>query len=252
LAIQEYWYDRQLRNYILQFCSVFTGLNVMTGKGEDGKQAMFGVPVIVGSKDRVAAALMASNTQNKPFGVPVMAAQLIGLDLAPERKKGVGVVDRKVFLKTGGLFPDDLNVVHRIMPIPYNANMELTLYASNTEQLHQMLEQILLLFDPVLQIQISDAPFDWTKITDVELTGISNEENYPVGPDRRIINWTLNFVMPIYLSAPMDLKDDIIRQINIRLGNMATMTVNEVDADGELLPFEEVYGPIIQVDYTHP
>ena len=252
MAIHEYWYSGQLRNYLLQFCSIFTGLNVRTGKGENGTEMMYMVPVVIGSKDRVVAAIMAGNTQNKPFSIPMMAVQLQGLDLAPELRKGIGYVDRRVYLPSGGVFPDDLSVVTRVMPIPYMANLELAIYASNTEQLHQILEQILLIFDPVLQIQLSDATFDWTKITTVELTGISNEENYPVGQDRRVINWTLNFSMPIYLSAPMNLKDNVIREINIRLGNMDGMSVNEVDENGELQPFTEVFGPIIHIDKNTP
>jgi hypothetical protein len=135
------------------------------------------------------------------------------------------------------------------MPIPYNANMELAVYASNTEQMHQMIEQILMLFDPVLQLQTSDAPFDWTKITSVELTGINNEENYPIGTEKRIIVWSFNFLVQIYLSAPMDIRDEIIREINIRIGNMNGMALDEVDADGELQPFQEVYGPVLNIHY---
>lgn len=247
--ITEYWYSHQLRNYIKQFCSIFTGLSVVTGIGENGVPSTYRVPIVVGSRDRVVAAIMSGNTQNKPFSIPTMSASLSNLDLAPERRKGVGTSDRKVYLPAGGVFPDDLRVNTRLMPIPYNANMELALYASNTDQLHQMVEQILLLFDPVLQLQVSDAAFDWTKITSVELTGVNNEENYPIGSERRIIVWSFNFIVQIYLSAPMDIRDNIIREINIRLGNIDTLVLNEVDADGELIPFEEVYGPVINVTY---
>ena len=46
-------------------------------------------------------------------------------------------------MKVGGIFPDDLTVVKRAMPVPYDATIELSIYASNTQQMHQMLEQIL-------------------------------------------------------------------------------------------------------------
>jgi hypothetical protein len=251
MAIQHYWYTGQLRNYLLQFCSVFHGLNVVTGKGEDGTKMAIPVPIVVGNRDRVVAAIQAGNTQNKPFSIPTMSAFMQGIDLAPERRKGVGTRDRKVFLPKGGIFPDDLKTNYRLMPIPYNINIELSLYASNTDQMYQMLEQLLLLFDPVLQIQISDATFDWTKITQIELTGLSNEENYPLSVDKRIIVWTFNFTMPVYLSAPMDIKDEIVREINVRLGNMDGFApqLQEVDAEGELQPFSEVWGPIVNITF---
>ena len=247
MAIQEYWYNEQLRAYILQFCGVFAGLTTLSGIGEDGKRTLSRVPIMVGNKDRVVAAIQAGNTQNKPFSLPSMSAWLAGLDLAPERRKGVGVVDRKVYLPSGGVFPDDLKIATRVMPIPYNASLELSIYASNTDQMYQILEQLLLIFDPMLQIQTTDASFDWTKITVIELVGISNEENFPIGGDKRITVWTLSFDLPIYLSAPMDLKENIVREINIRLGDLAGFNLEEIDSDGTVQPFAEVYGPTIRV-----
>jgi hypothetical protein len=132
------------------------------------------------------------------------------------------------------------------MPIPYVMTAELSLYASNTLQMHQILEQLLMLFDPVLQIQTSDAAFDWTKLTTVELTGINNEENYPPGGDRRIIMWSFNFEIPIYISAPVDIRDEIVKKIFITIGDMKGYLVNEFDEDGNLVPFlpEYNYGVI--------
>lgn len=165
----------------------------------------------------------------------MMAASIQGIELSPERRKGIGVKDRKVTLKPGGVYPTDLKVVERIMPIPYNLTLELSLYVSNTDQLHQALEQILFLFDPFLQIQTSDAAFDWTKITTVELTGINNEENYPAGTDRRLLMWSLNFLLPIYLSAPMDIKNNYIEAVRIRFGELPN-SIMEVDENGNLIP----------------
>lgn len=235
--INSYWYNEQIRAYLLQFSAIFGGLQVKTGKDTNGNIATLLVPTVIGSRDRVAAAIQSGNTQNKPFAIPIMAANISGIELAPERRKGIGYVDRKVFMPTHGMFPDDLSVATRIMPIPYNLNVELALYASNTKQLHEILEQILIMFDPILQIQISDATFDWTKITQVELVGINNEENYPVGNDKRIILWSLNFTIPIYISAPMDFKDNIVHEINIRIGDLANINLTEVDENGELIPF---------------
>lgn len=249
MAITEYWYNNQLRNYIKQFCGVFAGLSVSTGIGENGSTSLYSTPIVVGSRDRVVAAIMNGNTTNKTFSIPMMSANLQGIELAPERRKGTGYVDNRVFLPAGGVFPTDLLVSTRIMPIPYNTTFELAVYASSTQQMHQIIEQILLLFDPVLQLQLSDAPFDWTKITTLELTGINNEENYPIGQDKRIIVWSFNFLMPIYLSAPMDIRENLIREINIRLGNGNSMDLSEVDADGEMQPFSEVFGPVLNIKY---
>lgn len=236
--INTYFYDAQLRSYLIQFVSIFQGLQVRTGKGECDEQQYISVPCVIGNKSRVVAAIMAGNTKNRMFSLPAMSVYLQNIAVAPERRKVQAYVDQRVTLRTGGVFPEDLTTVKRAMPVPYNMTVELSIYASNTQQLHQILEQILVLFNPDLQIQRSDAPFDWTKLTKVELTDISNEENYPAATDRQIINWTLTFEMPIFLSIPMGIKDDLVRKIVIQISaGGGTQVINEVDENGELTPF---------------
>lgn len=245
--INNFFYEGQLRSYLVQFCNIFAGLKVQTGKGECDEPEFMSVPITIGSRDRVVAALQAGNTQNRPFSLPIMAASMTSLNLAPTRK-GIGTIDNRVYLPAGGVYPDDLKLLQRVMPIPYTMGLELALYASNTQQLHQMLEQLLMLFDPTLQIQTSDAAFDWTKLTTVLLTGVNNEENYPPGGDRRVLVWSLNFEVPIYISAPVDIRSEIVRKIIIQLGDLEGFTVNEFDEDGNLVPFEENYYPQTIVD----
>jgi len=244
--ITHYHFDNQLRQYLLQFVSIFHGLQVQTGIGECGDAEFITVPIVIGHKDRVVAAIMAGNTQNRVFSLPTMAAHLTQIDPAPERRKVQAYVDQRVTLPIGGVFPTDLTVVKRAMPIPYNITVELSIYTSNTQQRDQILEQVLVLFNPDLQIQKSDGPFDWTRITKVELTSISNEENYPSGSDRRIILWTLAFELPIFLSIPMGVKDDLVRRVIIQIGNLGSMNINEVDDFGNLVPFDE---PFTRLDF---
>jgi len=123
------------------------------------------------------------------------------------------------------------------MPIPYIMTIELSIYSSNTQQQHQILEQLLMIFDPAIQIQKDDSAFDWTKISVVENTGVNIEENYPPGGDRRMLISSLTFDLPIYISAPMNIKEELVRSIIIRLGDLSGFSVNEYDDDGNLVPF---------------
>lgn len=240
--ITNYYYNEQLRKYILQFAAIFAGMHVATGKGEDGEITLLPCPIRYGSIDRVVGSITNRNTQNTPISVPMMSCYLTDLEMAPERRKGVGFVDRKTVFKEGGVYPDDLEVLERVMPIPYNINMELAVYASNTDQSFQLLEQILMMFDPHLQIQISDESFDWTKITQVELMSVANEENYPMGAEKRMKIWTFNFMIPIYISPPAALKKEVVHRVITRLGAMEGFAIDEVDENGETQPFKELYG----------
>ncbi len=247
--INHYFFDNQIKSYVLQFASIFYGLQVRTGKGKCGEEQMITVPVVVGNKDRVVAAIMAGNTSNRVFSLPTLSIHLSALALAPERRRTPGMLDQRTHMRVGGVFPDDLTVIKRAMPVPYNATIELTLYASSTQQRDQILEQILVLFNPDVQIQKSDGEFDWTRLTKVELIDISNEENYPSSTDRRMIVWTLTFEVPIYLSIPLGVKDDLVRKIIIQIGSLDSMVVNEVDVDGQILPFGNPLARI-EVDTT--
>ena len=212
-------------------------MQVTGGLDGAGNLIMMEVPVRYGSTDRVTAAIASGNTQNKLHTIPIMSAYLSGLELAPDRLHGVNQVDRRAYLEQGGVFPDDVKSIRRVMAIPYNMQMELAIYASNTDQMFQILEQILMLFDYDMQLQFNDASFDWTKIAKLYLRGLQNEENYPMGVDRRMIIWTLQFEMPVWISPPIEVRTDLIQSITLRIGDLDSLTLDEIDADGNLVPF---------------
>jgi hypothetical protein len=235
--ITSYYYNEQFKRSITQFSSIFAGLQVTTGKREDGEIHVMDVPVRYGSIDRVVAAVSNGFTQNKMMTLPVMSTYLLEVDLAPERRKGVGITERKTVLPQGGMYPNDLKVMERHMPIPYDFLFELAIYSSNMDQMFQILEQILIVFDPTLQIQTNDSPYDWSRQTNVELMSIAQEENYPMGTEKRMIVWTLNFRMEGWISPPMDLKENLVKKIIIRFGDLDGFALNEYDSTGELMPF---------------
>jgi hypothetical protein len=239
--IRHYYYNQQLKKFIVGFANIFTGLKVRTGKDGCGEISELEVPIIYGSRDRVVTAIGASNTQNKQYTLPMMACYQIGLEMDSTRMKGVNQSDRRTYLEQGGVFPDDVRAIKRVMPVPYNMQMELAIHASNTDQLYQIIEQILIMFDYDLQLQFNDAPFDWSRVTSLFLTGITNEENYPIGVDRRILIWTLTFNLPIWLSPPVEIRDKIIKAIMLRMGDLASFTLDEIDENGDLAPFTNAW-----------
>lgn len=233
-----FFYDQQIKRYILQFMAIFSNLNVQFGAKDNREPGLVPVHLTYGPKDRVVAHIRGDNTQNKPLRLPAMAANLANIDLSPDRYKGKPTNRRQSYLESGGLLPDDIKVIDQRMPVPYNLNMELSVYTSNMDEHFQIMEQILVLFDPTLQVQTSEEGFDWTKIHTVELTGINNEMNYPVGPDRRIIQTTLTFITKVWFSVPAKIRTDFIKTIQMRVGAVNDLTkssqeiINQLDGDG--------------------
>lgn len=236
--ITNYYYNQQIRSYIVQMINIFSGLEVRTGKGANGEVESIRVPVHYGSQDRVVAGIAVGFNQNKMYPVPMLSIYMTGIELTPERRKGVGQIDRTTFLPVGGQFPNDLKVAERLMPIPYNLTFDVHAFSSNTDQSLQISEQILMLFDPILQIQTSDKAFDWTKLTTIELTAVNNEESMPAGTDKRMLVWTYSFTVPIWLTPPMDIKNDYVNKIKFHIGTYDGTTALEVDEIGDLVPFE--------------
>ncbi len=233
-----YYYNHQLRQYLVQFMAIFAGMEVSVGKTAELEARTIKVPIKNASSDRVVASIITENTQNKPIRLPLFSAQMTNVVLAPQLRKGVAQTRRNSHMPTGGVFPDDIKVVRQRMPVPYVATFDLGIWASNQDQHYQLLEQILMLFDPILQIQTSDDVHDWARVTTVELVGINFEENLPAGVDRRLIQTTLNFEVPIYISAPAEVHDKFVQDIFIRIGAVSTAArtsediVAELDAQG--------------------
>ena len=243
MAMNHHYYNEQIKKYLTQFMAIFAGMQVTIGKNDDSDEdQLISVPIQYGNKDRVVAFIISAQTQNKPLRLPMMSAYINGINMSPELRKGVGLTKRQSYLPRGAIFPDDITTVHQYMPIPYKITAELALYASNTHQHFEMLEQIFMVFDPIVQIQTSDAMFDWTKLTTVELDGINFDQSYPVGAERRMIISTLSFVFPIYISAPANLRSDFIKDIFVRIGTVSTdsNTPQEMidDLDGQNLDYE--------------
>lgn len=228
MAFENYYHAEQIRRYIIQFMAVFADLQIIVGRNDrTDEETLVPVQIQYGHRDRVVAHIIGEHTQNKLLRRPMMSVYLRSIVMSPELRHGVGTTQRNTYIPRGGLIPDDIKTVRRYMAIPYVARFELSIMTSNTDSMYQILEQILILFDPSIQIQDSNAPFDWTKITDITLEDIGNEENYPSSTDRRVKIYTLSFAMPIYLSAPANVREDIIKKIKYRIG----VTDEDIDYD---------------------
>jgi len=223
---------------------IFRGVIVKTGKTSDGTIKDIIVPIRYGSMDRVAESISANNTQNLPTRLPIMSAYLSTISMASDRYKGIDTVKTMPYTPRGGLFPDDTKTINQVMPMPFKLSLDLHIYSSNMEQQLQILEQILLLFNPSIQIQTSNSLYDGGRITNVELVGINNDENYPIGTNSRMVMHTLNFDMILYLTAPAKLRDNLIKQINIRIAELdiTNAGIISTDLDDIILSINDVIG----------
>jgi hypothetical protein len=86
-------------------------------------------------------------------------------------------------------------------------DMNCDIWTSNTDQKLQLLEQIMVLFNPTLNIRTTNNPFDWTSLSYVEMTN-TTWSSRSVGStiDDMIDVATLTFRMPILITPPAKVK----------------------------------------------
>jgi hypothetical protein len=112
-----------------------------------------------------------------------------------------------------------------MMPVPYKLTVKLDIWTSNTNQKMQILEQILVLFNPALEIQSTDNYIDWTSLTVCELDDVQwTNKTIPVGGTDNIDISTLTFTLPIWISSPAKVK---------KLGVVERIIASIFDANGD-------------------
>jgi hypothetical protein len=117
--------------------------------------------------------------------------------------------------------------IERLMPVPYRLGITLDIWTSNTNQKFQLLEQILTLFNPSLEIQSTDNYLDWTSLSVVELDDcVWTSRSIPQGTENPIDIATLKFTLPIWISPPAKVK---------KLGVIERIVASMYDAQGDFV-----------------
>lgn len=119
--------------------------------------------------------------------------------------------------------------IKRHQPVPYMLTMQCDLWTSNTEQKLQMLEQILVLFNPTLNIHTSNNPMDWSTLSYVELIATTwSMRAIPSGIDDIIDISTMTFTMPVLINPPAKVvKNSVIHTI---IDNIQDVDANALSA----------------------
>ena len=245
----QHFYDGQIRRYITQIirlCSNFTY--------KDGSGTIKSIPVTYGDLTRQVANIIRDNSENKLPSVPRMAVYITNLELDRERLADASYVE-KVNIRERAYDEDGneyLNTqgknytVERIMPTPYMLRVNLDIWSSNTDQKLQIMEQILMMFNPSLEIQTTDNYVDWTSLTAVYLEQISfSNRTQPIGVDSEIDVGTLSFSTPIFISPPAKVKKlGVITQIVTNVFDETRGTIDLGDSFPELSAYADTPVPI--------
>jgi hypothetical protein len=228
----DFFYDEQIRRFLLQFTRIFSGFQVEYGRDDSGNVTYQTVPVRYGDASRQAQAILQNNSANSMPSAPMMSFYISAMKYARDRVQEPYHVDNRSFRQrtwdedTQTYEPTQGNAftVKRHMPVPYDLTIKLDIWTTNTNQKWQLLEQITPLFNPSVEIQSTDNYIDWTSLTVVELNDINyTSRTVPVGTEEPIDIVTLTFTVPIWISMPAKVT---------KLGVIHKIIAGIYDADG--------------------
>ena len=234
---QQFFYDAQIRRFLLQFTRIISNFQVEYGRDENdaNKNALLRVPVRYGDASRNAQTIIQENSRNSMPACPLMTFYISALDYDRPRMQEpyfvskVNVRQRTYDQTTESYETTQGNAftIERLMPVPYKLGITLDIWTSNTNQKFQLLEQILTLFNPSLEIQSTDNYLDWTSLSVVELEQTTwTSRTIPQGADTPIDISTIRFNLPIYISPPAKVK---------KLGVVERVIANMYDSQGDLV-----------------
>ena len=230
---QQFFYDEQIRRFLLQFTRIFSNFEVEYGREEDGSFALYRVPVRYGDASRQAQTVLQQNSANSMPATPLMTFYVTGLNYARDRIQEPNFVEKRNVrqrvwdedTQTYDTTQANAFTIERLMPVPYNLEVQLDIWTSNTNQKLQLLEQILTLFNPSLEIQGTDNFLDWTSLSVVNLERTNwSSRNIPMGTEDPIDISSLAFSMPIWISPPAKIK---------KLGVVQKIIASMYDPDGD-------------------
>ena len=228
----QYWYTAQLRNYRLQFIRAFSNFYVSKGTDTNGNEIIEQVPCRYGDPSRIASTIVAGNSENKIPTVPFITCIVSSVAMAATRRQDpsfvskIQVNEREYDEETSSYLQNQGNkyTVERYMPVPYDLTMQVDIWTNNTSIKEQLLEQILTIYNPSIDIQTSNNALDWTVLTVIEMLDqiTWSSRTIPIGTENPIDVMTLTFKLPIWINPPAKVKkQQIIEQIvtNIINGN---------------------------------
>jgi hypothetical protein len=211
----QFFYDNQIRRFLIQFAKIFSYWEVTKGKDPAGNEILVRVPIMYGDSSRQASAIIANNSGSNLPSAPLITYYISGLEYDQKRTQDPTYVDRinvrqRTFNTETGQYESvqgQAFTVERLMPVPYTLRITVDFWTTNYQQKLELIEQLGTLFNPSMEIQSTDNFIDWTSLSVVYQDGLTfSSRSIPQGTGNPIDVMSWKFYMPIWLSNAAKLK----------------------------------------------
>lgn len=217
----DYWYDGQIRRYLIQLVRVFSHFQIAENT-QDGVK-LTRVPCKYAASSRQVAQILKGNSENVLNSAPQITIALSDISIARDRTQDPFNVDTRQVAerewdRENGRYTSEqgnLYTIQRYMPVPYDLTIQVDIWTTNTDAKLQILEQMAALFNPAIELQSNDNPLDWSNIFTLELDTINfSSRSVPAGTEDTLDIATMNFTVPIWISPPAKVtRQKIIQKI---------------------------------------
>ena len=215
IILAAFFYDNQIRRFLIQFAKIFSNWQVTKGKDPAGNEIYVRVPVMYGDSSRQASTIIANNSASNLPSAPLITYYISGLEYDQRRTQDPTFIDivnvrqraydseTQTYEQTQG----QAFTVERLMPVPYTLRITVDFWTTNYNQKLELIEQLGTLFNPALEIQSTDNFIDWTSLSVVYQDGLTfSSRSIPQGTGNPIDVLTWKFYMPIWISTATKLK----------------------------------------------
>jgi hypothetical protein len=211
----QFFYDNQIRRFLIQFAKIFSNWYVTKGKDPAGHPILVRVPIMYGDSSRQASTVIANNSASNLPSAPLITYYISGLEYNQKWTQDPTYVDN-IQVRQRSYNPDTQEyettqgqafTVERLMPVPYTLRINVDFWTTNYNQKLELIEQLGTLFNPALEIQSTDNFIDWTSLSAVFQDGLTfSSRSIPVGTGNPIDVMTWKFYMPVWISTASKLK----------------------------------------------
>jgi len=211
----KFFYDNQIRRFLIQFAKIFSNWEVTKGKDPAGNEILVRVPVMYGDSSRQASTILANNSASNLPSAPLITYYISGLEYDQRRTQDPTYVDN-ISVRQRSYNADTQQyetvqgqafTIERQMPVPYTLRITVDFWTTNYNQKLELIEQLGTLFNPALEIQSTDNFIDWTSLSVVYQDGLTfSSRSIPQGTGNPIDVMSWKFYMPIWLSTAAKLK----------------------------------------------
>lgn len=194
------FYHGTLKKYVTLFGTLFNDLYINRTDSVHNVVNTIKVPLQYAPREKVLARLESNPELSKPVAMvlPRMSFEITTMSYAPTRKLPTINKNRKVS-NTANEFS------YSYSPVPYDISFSLYIMVKNQEDGTQLLEQILPYFTPEWTTTINLIP-ELNIVQDIPLVllNVTPQDTYEGSfEERRVITWTLDFIMKGYFYGPV-------------------------------------------------